>query len=273
MPGKRGRPISRESDHADVNHRRELDRERQRRRRERLRTVGASRRVERTTEQLEQGEQIINLTISAENEAATTLLQLGLRVQGLTLPQDLAEAELQRNAIDANEDHQIYSNIVRAQDDVRKSQRRVHPGFFKQFARRPPHEQEQEQKGAPQGQTPLARYFPSLPARSSTEDVTTRRVSSPTRDDLLQIPVAGPSTLEAEPYNDEPSAENLAVTNQQEYTPDRTRQECRIVGSIEGVNSNANYSQCNIQPDEGLVHRGLGSEDLLGLEQLPGPST
>ena len=111
MPGKRGRPISGESDHADVNHRRELDRERQRRRRERLRTVVASRRVERTTEQLEQGEQIINLTISAENEAATTLLQLGLRVQGLTLPQDLAEAELQRNAIDADEDHQIYSNI------------------------------------------------------------------------------------------------------------------------------------------------------------------
>ena len=244
MPGKRGRPISGESDHADVNHRRELDRERQRRRRERLRTVGASRRVERTTEQLEQGEQIINLTISAENEAATTLLQLGLRVQGLTLPQDLAEAELQRNAIDANEDHQIYSNIERAQDDVRKSQRRVHPGFFKQFARRPPHEQEQEQKGAPQGQTPLARYFPSLPARSrsSTEDATTRRVSSPTRDDLLRIPVAGPSTLEAEPYNDEPSAENLAVANQQEYTPDWTRQENREEDLIESGNSNINDS-------------------------------
>jgi hypothetical protein len=96
-------------------------------------------------------------------------------------------------------------------------------------------------------------------------------VSSPTRDDLLQIPVVGPSAIEAEPYNDEPSAENLAVTNQQEYTPDRTRQECRIVGSMEGVNSNANYSQCDIQPDEGLVHRGLGSEDLLGLEQLPRP--
>ena len=215
MPGKRGRPISGESDHADVNHRRELDRERQRRRRERLRTVGASRRVERTTEQLEQGEQIINLTTSAEDEAATTLLQLGLRVQGLTLPQDLAEAELQRNAIDVDEDHQMYSNIEGAQGDIRESQRRVHPGFFKQFARRPSHEheQEQEQKGAPQGQTPLARYFPSLPARSSTEDATTRRVSSPTRDDLLQIPVARPSTLEAEPYNDEPSAENLAVAN------------------------------------------------------------
>lgn len=273
MPGKRGRPISGESDHADVNHRRELDRERQRRRRERLRTVGASRRVERTTEQLEQGEQIINLTTSAEDEAATTLLQLGLRVQGLTLPQDLAEAELQRNAIDADEDHQMYSNIEGAQGDIRESQRRVHPGFFKQFARRPSHEheQEQEQKGAPQGQTPLARYFPSLPARSSTEDATTRRVSSPTRDDLLQIPVAGPSTLEAEPYNDEPSAENLAVANQQEYTPDWTRQENREEDLMESGNDNVNYSWSDIQPGEALVHRGLGSEDLLGLEQLPGP--
>jgi hypothetical protein len=40
---------------------------------------------------------------------------------------------------------------------------------------------------------------------------------------------------------------------------------------MEGVNSNANYSWNDIQPDEELVNRGLGSEDLLGLEQLPGP--
>lgn len=138
----------------------------------------------------------------------------------------------------------MYSNIEGAQGDIRESQRRVHPGFFKQFARRPSHkhEQEQEQKGAPQGQTPLARYFPSLPARSSTEDATTRRVSSPTRDDLLQIPVAGPSTLEAEPYNNELSAENLAVANQQEYTPDWTRQENREEDLMESGNDNVNYS-------------------------------
>jgi ABC-type molybdenum transport system ATPase subunit/photorepair protein PhrA len=72
MPNKRGRPISGESDSAGVNYRRELERERQRRRRERLRTVGITRRVERVLEQLEQGEQIIDLpTIAEENAAAT----------------------------------------------------------------------------------------------------------------------------------------------------------------------------------------------------------
>ena len=99
-----------------------------------------------------------------------------------------------------------------------------------------------EQKGAPQGQTPLARYFPSLPAKNSTENTTTRRVSSPARDVLLQTLVAGPSTIEAEPYNDELSAENLAVANQQEYTPDWTRQENREEDSMESGNDNVNYS-------------------------------
>jgi hypothetical protein len=41
---------------------------------------------------------------------------------------------------------------------------------------------------------------------------------------------------------------------------------------MKGVNSNANYNRNDIQPDERLGNRGLGSEDLLGLEQLPGPN-
>jgi uncharacterized metal-binding protein len=114
MPNKRGRPISGESDSADVNHRRELERERQRRRRERLRTVGATRRVERVLEQLEQGERIIDLPTIAEENAAATLLQLGLRVQDLTLLQNPAEAELQRSATDADKHHEIYLETERA---------------------------------------------------------------------------------------------------------------------------------------------------------------
>jgi len=200
-------------------------RERMRQLRQRQREANNST-LARATEQLAQGEQIINFTTSTEEDVAATLLQLGLRVQDLTLLQNPAKADLQRDAVDADEHHEIYPNIERAQDDVRESQRQVHSGFFKQFARRPP--QEQEQEGAPQGQTPLARYFPSLPARNSTENTTARRVSSPARDELLQTLVAGPSTIEAEPYNDELSTENLAVANQQEYTPDRTRQEFRI---------------------------------------------
>ena len=239
MASKRGRPILEDDRDAATELRRMRTRERMRQLRQRQREANNST-LARSTEQLAQGEQIINFTTSTEEDAAATLLQLGLRVQDLTLPQNPAEADLQRDAVDADEHHELYPNIEKAQDDVRESQRRVHPGFFRQFARRPP--QEQEQEGAPQGQTPLARYFPSLPAKNSTENTTTRRVSSPARDVLLQTLVAGPSTIEAEPYNDEPSAESLAVASQQEHTPNRTRQECRIVGSMEGVNSNVNYS-------------------------------
>jgi hypothetical protein len=138
MPNKRGRPISGESDSAGVNHRRELERERQRRRRERLRTVGTTRRVERVPEQLEQGEQIIDLPTIAEENAAATLLQLGLRVQDLTLPQNPAEAELQQSATDADEHHEIYPETESAQNNIEESRLRIRLGFFKQFARRPP---------------------------------------------------------------------------------------------------------------------------------------
>lgn len=247
-------------------------RERMRQLRQRQREVNNST-AARTAEQLAQGEQIISFATSAEDDAAATLLQLGLRVQDLTLPQNPAEAELQRNATDADDHHEIYLETERAQDSVRESRPSVPPGFFKQFAKRPP--QEQAQDGATQGQTPLAQYFPSLPARSGMENRTTRRVSSPTRDDLLQIPVAGPSTIEAEPYNNELSVENLAVANQQESAPHRPRQESRQEssqeGSARGVNSNVVHDWSAIQPDEEPGNRGLGSEDLLGLEQLPGP--
>jgi len=40
---------------------------------------------------------------------------------------------------------------------------------------------------------------------------------------------------------------------------------------MESGNSNVNDSRNDIQPDEELVNRVLGSKDLLGLEQLPGP--
>ena len=139
MASKRGRPILEDDKDAATELRRMRTRERMRQLRQRQREANNSTTV-RSTEQLAQGEQIINFTTSSEEDAAATLLQLGLRVQDLTLPQNPAEAELQRDAVDADEHHQIYPNIERAQGDVRESGRRVHPGFFKQFARRPPQE-------------------------------------------------------------------------------------------------------------------------------------
>jgi hypothetical protein len=250
MATKRGRPILEDDRDAATELRRMRTRERMRQLRQRQRDANNNTSA-RSAEQLAQGEQIVNFTTSVEEDAAATLLQLGLRVQDLTLPQNAAEAELQRDATDANEHHAIYSETERAKGSGGDGQTRVRAGFFKQFARRPP--QRQEQDGSRPSQAPLARYFPSLPARSGMQDMTTRRVSSPTCDALLQTPVAGPSTIEAEPYNDEPSAEGPAVTDQQEYPPNQTGQES------------------SIQPDEEVRNRGFGSEDLLGLEQLPGP--
>lgn len=124
---------------------------------------------------------------------------------------------------------------------------------------------ENKDKRGPTGSDPACTIL-SL-TRSGRENRTTRRVSGPTRDILLQTPVAGPSTIEAEPYNDEPSAESLAVASQQGYIPDRKRQEDREVGLMESGNSNVNHSWNAVQPHEGPDNRGFGSEDLLGIEK------
>jgi hypothetical protein len=96
-------------------------------------------------------------------------------------------------------------------------------------------------------------------------------VSSSTRDDLLQTPVAGPSTIQPEPHNNELSVENLAVANQQESAPDQPRQESREEGSVGSVNANIDHGWNVIQPDEEPSDHLIGSEDLLGQEQLRGP--
>lgn len=113
MASKRGRPILEDDRDAAIERRRIQTRERMRQLRQRQRE-GNDSIAARTAEQLAQGEQIINFTTSTEDDAAATLLQLGLRVQDLTLPQNPTEAELQRNATDADEHHEIYPEIERA---------------------------------------------------------------------------------------------------------------------------------------------------------------
>jgi hypothetical protein len=58
--------------------------------------------VPATAEQLQQGEQIISLSFTDE-DAAETLAQLGLRVQGVTLPQNAGDARLQQEAVAIDE--------------------------------------------------------------------------------------------------------------------------------------------------------------------------
>ena len=79
MASKRGRPILEDDKDAATELRRMRTRERMRQLRQRQREANNST-TARSTEQLAQGEQIINFTTSSEEDAAATLLQLGLRV-------------------------------------------------------------------------------------------------------------------------------------------------------------------------------------------------
>ena len=104
MPAKRGRPISNESQDPVVL-------ERLQRRAERNRRYYNSHRPPRrppTQAQLQQGEQIVSLAITDEEEAAVTLSQMGLRVSGLTLAQDAEDAQLQQGAAVVDEHRTLY---------------------------------------------------------------------------------------------------------------------------------------------------------------------
>lgn len=261
MASKRGRPILDDDRDAAIERRRLQTRERVRQLRQRQREA-SSRTVARSAEQLQQGEQIVSLTTSAEENAAATLLQLGLRVPEISLLQDPTGAELQRSATDADEHDDIYQENERAPDDIQGTRRRVPRGFFKQFAVRPA----QEQDEVLQDQTPLASYFPSLLARSDTGARTRRRVSSPASSISPQTPVAGPSEIHLEPYNNELSVENLAVANEQEYVPNWPVHESSYEGSVRSVNRYVDQDWSAIQPDQEPNDQLLGSEDVLGQE-------
>ena len=108
MPTKRGRgrPLSGESDSAAVNRRREQVRERMRKHRERSRHVPTA---TSSFAQQEQGEDIISLPSIKEQDVAATLLSLGMRPsQGLQLPQDRFDAQLQQRAIHVDEHNSMY---------------------------------------------------------------------------------------------------------------------------------------------------------------------
>ena len=94
MPAKRGRPLSGESTDPALNRRRLLDRQRQQRRYERQQAAKTATQSGPSTQQLHQGERVVDLTTTAEEDAAVTLTQLGLRIQDVTLAQDSQDAQL-----------------------------------------------------------------------------------------------------------------------------------------------------------------------------------
>ena len=141
MPNKRGRPLV-ETDDPVVRQRRERTAQRTREYYARLRAARAATALV-TSEQLQQGERIADLGFTDEDtDAAVTLTQLGLRVEGLALPQDASEARLQEGAAHVDEHDALYNNHDSGPaEETRCSQPRTsthRPGLTRFFSTLPP---------------------------------------------------------------------------------------------------------------------------------------
>lgn len=75
------------------------------------RDKGLANRPQRTIGQLATGEQIISFTDTEAEQVNPTLLQVGLRVQGYTLPQDPVSAQQQQDGVDVDNHEALYSAI------------------------------------------------------------------------------------------------------------------------------------------------------------------
>jgi hypothetical protein len=97
MPEKHNRSISNTSNDSALTRRRQLTAERNRQFRARQRALRTAS-TRSTQAQLQQGEQIINLIPLEEEQVLTTISSVGIRVQGVTLPQDARDVQLQQDA-------------------------------------------------------------------------------------------------------------------------------------------------------------------------------
>lgn len=105
MPAKRGRPISSDTTDAAILLRRQRTAERTKRYRQQK--AAASQQQQQTQQQLQQAEAVAERPFE-DQEAAQTLLALGLRVQNVVLAQDASDAQLQRDAIPVDEHNVLY---------------------------------------------------------------------------------------------------------------------------------------------------------------------
>lgn len=151
MPTKRGRPLSNPDPNPAIQRAREQARRRrqaliQRRRQDRAATILPS------IEQNEQQNLLLEQSFT-ENHVPSTLLQLGLRVQGLTLAQDFEDAQLQREATDIDEHHTLYDPDRRDHTHLLESHRAPPPQSLPQSLRAP--------------RRPIADFFTSNPRSNS----------------------------------------------------------------------------------------------------------
>jgi hypothetical protein len=103
---------------------------------------------------LSHSERIVDLTPSEEDSAAMTLLQLGLRVTGLTLPQDPSATRLPQQTYDVDEHTMLYP----AREGADRTAPERSQGNREAIT--------DEQRQGHRGQRPLSQYFSSLAAEN-----------------------------------------------------------------------------------------------------------
>lgn len=162
MSTKRGRSQTSDSTTAEVASRRDAWCRRQQNRRSRIAAQAGPPRPPPTQAQLQQGEQIVDLTLNEEEAAAVTLTQLGLRVQGVNIAQDFTQIQDRAGATAVDEYDTLYERNESAVEGVGVSRSRTTPGsFFRQFVRQTPSQPESNRRA----QQPLSAFFHTLPAR------------------------------------------------------------------------------------------------------------
>jgi len=274
MPAKRGRPIS--SDIVDLaqERRREAWRRRQQRRRQEETHVGlagARRHTAAAVPQLSQGEQIVSLTPTEEESAAATLLQLGLRVQNLTLPQDPGSVRLQQEALDVDEHTILYPERQTEEAQSQQRPRVAVKDFFSQFATSSSTSVSQVNI---QGQSQLPQYFRTLPAEHLLR-------SQPSGHSIPSMNVSALSSQHQRPCSSEHSDSatslhhndmdiNTGVLNDSIQEGRTASGERAVIDPEEDASNNQDLSneQGNEQMQREVPSLGFGSEDLLGQDQM-----
>jgi hypothetical protein len=122
--------------------------------------------IQPTIEQNEQRDLILQRPF-IEEDAPSTLPQLGLRVQGLALAQDPADAQLQRQSAQVNDHHTLYNSdnqsLTNLSDNLRSE---AHNTLTPQSSRRPDGSRRR----------PLVDFFTSRPTSNSFQSDTHRAV-------------------------------------------------------------------------------------------------
>ena len=153
MSPKRGRPPS-YTDDDTVKRRRQLTAARTRAYRQRRQNDSSARVPSTPQPSLQYGERIVNLTFT-EWDAAETLATLGLRTQGLTLPQEPQAAQQQAQAVPIDEHYDLY-----------RSRLTTHHGASVEEI--PPREEGSSHANEVPARLPF--YFPTQPPRNPFRD-------------------------------------------------------------------------------------------------------